>query len=215
MNSFDDAYRRGDGYFGELPERLLVTHLTSLEQRLPVLDIGSGQGRHALYLGGEGFTVDALDPSGVAVDQVSQAAEARDLPVRAILGTFQDLTDAEGVYGTILAFGLIPLLGRPEIDALAAMVPSALAPRGIVFITAFGTWDPAFTRHASEWREVDANSYLGPNGEIRTYLEAGELTRFFPGFEVIHSWEGLGPAHRHGDGPLERHGLAEAVLRRQ
>jgi hypothetical protein len=36
----------------------------------------------------------------------------------------------------------------------------------------------------------------------------------YAGLETIHSWEGLGPKHRHGDGPPERHGLAEAVLRR-
>jgi len=100
MNSFDDAYIKSDGYFGEQPEKILVTHLAYLDKGLPVLDIGSGQGRHALYLGGEGFTVDALDHSG---------------------------TD----------------------------------------------------------------------------------------FEVIHSWEGLGHEHRHGDGPLERHGLAAAVFRRR
>ncbi len=36
----------------------------------------------------------------------------------------------------------------------------------------------------------------------------------FVKLEVVHTWEGLGQEHRHGDGPTERHGLAEAVLRR-
>ena len=45
-------------------------------------------------------------------------------------------------------------------------------------------------------------------------IEPGELVQLFPGFSVLHSWEGLGPEHRHGDGPVERHGRAEAILRR-
>ena len=214
MNSFDDAYRTVDGYFGEQPEKILVTHLPDLDMDRPVLDIGSGQGRHVLFLADEGFTVDALDPSGVAVDQVARMGVERGLPVRAIQGTFQDVAGADGNYGTILAFGLIPLLSRPEIEALSAMVASALAPRGLVFITAFGTWDPAYPRHASRWHAVGPNSFRGPRGDLRTYLEPGELTRLFSGFDVVASWEGLGPAHRHGMGPFERHGLAEAVLRR-
>jgi cyclopropane fatty-acyl-phospholipid synthase-like methyltransferase len=214
MISFDDVYGAGEGYFGEWPERTLVTHLADLDKSRPVLDIGCGQGRHALYLADHGFTVDALDPSGVAADQVACAAADRGLPVRTIHGTFQDLATSDGTYGAILVFGLVPVLGRPEINALAAIVTSALAPRGFLFITAFGTWDPAYPRHASEWHEVGANSFRGPGGDLRTYLEPGELMGFFPDFDVVHSWEGLGPEHRHGAGSVERHGLAEAVLRR-
>jgi tellurite methyltransferase len=212
--SFDDIFSSEEGYFGDRPEKALVAHLADLDRNLPVLDIGSGQGRHALYLAGNGFTVDALDPSAVAVDQVARAAAERSLPVRAIQGAFQDLEVADGTYGAILVFGLVPLLSRAEIDALATKVASTLASRGLLFITAFGTWDPAYPRHASEWRVVEANSFRGPGGDLRTYLEPGELVRLFPNFDVVHTWEGLGPEHRHGAGPVERHGLAEAVLRR-
>ncbi len=45
-------------------------------------------------------------------------------------------------------------------------------------------------------------------------LEPGELTGLFPDLSPVHTWEGTTPEHRHGDGPSERHGLAEAVLRR-
>jgi tellurite methyltransferase len=212
--SFDDIFSADEGYFGDRPEEILVAHLADLDRKRPVLDIGCGQGRHALYLADNGFTVDALDPSAVAIEQVARAAADRRLPVRAIRGTFRDQAIVRGAYGAVLVFGLVPLLERSEIEALAEMVTSALAPRGLLFITAFGTWDPAWTRRASEWREVGANSFRGPGGELRTYLEPGELSRFFPTFEVIHSWEGLGPEHRHGAAAVERHGVAEAVLRR-
>jgi len=121
---------------------------------------------------------------------------------------------ADGIYGTILVFGLIPLLERPEIDALAEAVTSALCGGGLLFATDFGIWDPGYSRHASEWATIGTNSFRGPEGNLRTYLESGELTRLFPGLDEIHTWEGLGPEHQHGSGPAERHGMAEAVWRR-
>jgi hypothetical protein len=31
---------------------------------------------------------------------------------------------------------------------------------------------------------------------------------------LIHHQEGLSPKHRHGDGPVEQHGVVEAILKR-
>jgi hypothetical protein len=113
----------------------------------------------------------------------------------------------------ILVFGLIRDLKRQDVVALVALIEKLLAPNGLLFITAFGNWDPAFENHQREWAEDSENSFCSLDGVVRTYLEPGELVAMFPGLEVIRCWKGLGPEHRHGDGPPERHGLAEAVLR--
>ena len=54
----------------------------------------------------------------------------------------------------------------------------------------------------------------GFNGSLGTFLEPGEIVDLFRFLEVVDHQEFLGPEHRHGDGPPERHGRAEAVLRR-
>jgi hypothetical protein len=158
--------------------------------------------------------VDALDPSRVAVEQIGSLAEKSGLSVRTIHGTFQDLKNGDHRYGGILLFGLIPLLSRAEIADLASCVMSRLETGGMLFATAFGTWDPDFPHRAGTWRKEDENSFRTADGRLRTYLEPGELTALFPDLSPVHSWEGMTPEHRHGDGPTERHGLAEAVLRR-
>lgn len=214
MSGFDDAYGGADTYFGGQPEPILIDHLGLLNVDLPALDIGCGQGRNALFLDREGFAVDALDPSAVAIGQVSRTAVEHDLKLRTIQGTFLDKRADDGHYGTVLAFGLIPLLDRAEISDLISMVTRSLAGGGFLFVTAFGTWDPAYPMIASEWRELGPRSFRGPLGDVRTYLEPGELRLLFSDLEVIHSWEGLGPEHRHGSSPVERHGMAEAILRR-
>ena len=213
MEDFDASYRSTPDYFGAEPEPSLVRFADLLDLSHPVLDVGCGQGRNTIFLARRGHSVDALDPSLVAVEQVGKLADDSGLQVRAIHGTFQDLGDSGRGYGGILLFGLIPLLSRTEIAELTSMVMSRLGTEGFLFVTAFGVWDPDFSRSA-EWRMAGRNSFRSPDGRLHTYLEPGELTTLFPDLSPVHTWEGMTPEHQHGDGPPERHGLAEAVLRR-
>jgi cyclopropane fatty-acyl-phospholipid synthase-like methyltransferase len=215
VDDFDVFYGSTPDYFGAEPEASLVRFADLLDLSQPVLDVGCGQGRNTLFLARRGFSVDALDPSRVAVEQVGSLAEKNGLSVRTIHGTFQDLKNGDHRYGGILLFGLIPLLSRSEIADLALFVMSHLETRGILFATAFGTWDPDCPHRAGTWRKEDENSFRSPDGRLRTYLEPGELTALFQDLSPVHSWEGMTPEHRHGDGPSERHGLAEAVLQRR
>ncbi len=214
MDRYDDYYRSTPNVFGSAPNQILVEHVELIDPSVTVLEIACGQGRNSFFLAQSGMTVHALDPSIEAVRQVQEVAEKEGLAIRTINSGFADLQPGVGEYGAILVFGLIPDLKRGDVTALVATIERALAPNGLLFITAFGTWDPAFENHQREWTEDSENSFCSLDGLVRTYLEPGELVALFPGLEVIHSWEGLGPEHRHGDGAPERHGLAEAVLRR-
>jgi SAM-dependent methyltransferase len=214
MDRYDDYYRSTPEVFGSAPVPVLAEHAELIDPSATVLDIGCGQGRNSLFLARREITVHALDPSIEAVSSVKVAADTEGLAIRTIHGGFEDLEPEPDGYGAILVFGVIPDLQREKVTALAATIEEVLAPNGLLFITAFGTWDPSFERHQSEWKEDAENSFCSLDGVVRTYLEPGELVALFPGLEVIHSWEGIGPEHQHGDGPPERHGLAEAVLRR-
>jgi SAM-dependent methyltransferase len=214
MDRYDDYYRRTPEVFGSDPNTILVDHVDLIPPSSTALDIGCGQGRNSLFLARRGVAVHALDPSLEAVRTVTAVATGEGLPIRTIHSGFEDLDPEQGGFGTILVFGVIPDLRRHQVTALTSTIRRNLAPRGILFITGFGTWDPAYGSHRNQWTKDAENSFCSLDGFVRTYLEPGELRSLFPDFEAIHCWEGLGPEHRHGDGPLERHGLAEAVLRR-
>jgi len=214
VDDFDREYRATRDVFGTEPESILVRFADSLDPQRAVLDVGCGQGRNALFLARRGFAVDALDPSPVAVEQVTQAAEVENLPIRTIRGSFLDAVDIQREYGGILIFGLIPILTRAQIGDLCRFVDKHLGSGGLLLITAFGTWDPDFEVRCAGWTLENPNSLRSPDGRLRTYLEPGELPELFPDLTQVHTWEGLGPEHRHGDGPRERHGMAEAVLMR-
>lgn len=214
MENWDDLYRETADYFGADPDPSLEQFVGLLDPSRTVLDIGCGQGRNTLFLARRGFRVDALDPSRVALDQLRKTATESGLSVQTVHGTFLDLGEVSRDYGGILVFGLIPVLYRSEMSGLVRAVRTHLGDGGILFVTAFGTWDPDCASLKVDASPADADSGRSPRDRGRTYLEPGELATLFPDLELVHSWEGLTPVHRHGDGPPERHGRAEAVFRR-
>jgi SAM-dependent methyltransferase len=77
---WDARYRSGD-VWGPAPNRLLAELVADLP-RGSALDLGSGQGRNALWLAELGHDVTGLDLSPVAIDQARAAAAERGLDVR-------------------------------------------------------------------------------------------------------------------------------------
>jgi 2-polyprenyl-3-methyl-5-hydroxy-6-metoxy-1,4-benzoquinol methylase len=75
---YNRLYTETADYFGNAPEASLVLCDHLLDRARPVLDVGCGQGRNAVYLARLGITVHAFDPSPVAIEQLRRggAAEA-------------------------------------------------------------------------------------------------------------------------------------------
>ena len=72
-DAFDPVYAEIPDVFGSEPDPLLIRHCHELAPGCSVLDVGAGQGRHALHLSRRGHPVVALDPSQVAIDTMVRA----------------------------------------------------------------------------------------------------------------------------------------------
>lgn len=211
---FDDLYGGKKDYFGSEPEALLLKHQGLLSRDLAILDVGAGQGRNALFLARMGLRVDAIDPSRVGMEAVSAAASSDNLPMRTYTCGFETFSPEVESYGAVLLFGMLQILSRKSIDVLLQRVNAWVAADGLVFVTCFTTVDPLIEKYAREWSEIGPGSYADGRGSTRTFLRPGELTTLFPGYKVVDLWGGMGPEHRHDDGPVSRHAMSEAVLRR-
>jgi SAM-dependent methyltransferase len=218
--AYDILYGENRDYFGAQPESILEDHCGLLDRSVPVLDIGAGQGRNSLYLARQGYRVIALDPSPVAIDTIADEAAKEQLPIEPHACGFETFAPGEERFGGALLFGLIQILDWDGIKNLIDRTGRWTQAGGHVFITAFSTEDPRYETHADAGKKIGNNSFVisgsdSAEGEIRTYLERNEILGLFAGWEIAHHWEGLGADHRHGDGPPERHGRIEAVLRKQ
>jgi cyclopropane fatty-acyl-phospholipid synthase-like methyltransferase len=214
MASYDEHYARVDALFGREPEKTLRPFLDRLERGSLMLDFGAGQGRNALFLAEQGFDVHALEPSTVAAASIERAATSRDLRVEVFCSTFEDFESPVRDYAGVLVFGLIPNLDWDAIRALVETIEDRLGAKGLLWITGFTTEDPSYGHYTDSCESIGAHSFRTSTGGVRTYLEPGQILELFSSYSALHHWEGLGPEHRHGDGPLERHGRFEAVLQR-
>lgn len=212
--NYDDAYRN-ENYFGadESPLLRRFSHLFSPGDS--VLDIGVGQGRNALPLVRAGCRVTGIDPSPVAIEAVrkSTAAEGLEIGLETVdFGRFEPLAR----FDFVLCFGLLQMIDATAGRCLLDRCAEWLEPGGVLFLTAWYRGDPAAARIAAEWQEIEPGCYRSPDSPVRTrrFLEMGAIVDCFPGWEILHHHEGLGPWHRHADGPRERHGDVNWVARR-
>jgi len=134
----------------------------------PVLDLGCGGGRAAVWLAQRGYDVTAVDHLAEALDLVDRLARLHDVTVTTLRA---DLTRADqvppGPWGAILSFRFLerPLLGR---------LPELLKPGGVAVLRTF--------------RWVDGDERLPKR---RYCLEPGEASSLLPRerFEMLHSVE--------------------------
>ena len=212
--SYDDAYKKVKGFFGTEPNEILKQYYSEIDDARPVLDIGAGQGRNTLFLARKGYTVDAIDPSRVAVETVANIARDENLPVSTCQCGFETFVPQTDFYSAILIFGLMQILRWEEIEQLIKSVETWTSRGSLVFISAFTTEDPSYELNSKELRKIGKNSFENEEGAARTYLEESEILGLFKNFGVLYHKEGLGPEHHHGYRPPHRHAMTEVVFKK-
>ncbi|MCP3961625.1 MAG: methyltransferase domain-containing protein [bacterium] len=156
---------KGPESFGSEPAEWLVAHrdLLTPEPHGRALDVACGNGRNAAYLARLGFTVDALDVSGVVIAWLRERVDREGLSVhpRCCDLTRGPLPPRE--YQVVLNFNFL------QRDLFAAL-KDATAPGGLVVFESFTRLQVELPR--------------GPSDPEHT-LEAGELRRAFADFEIL------------------------------
>jgi SAM-dependent methyltransferase len=139
-NTSDDARQRWDeryankgSVFGAEPNRFVAEHVAGLSPSR-VLDLGSGQGRNAVWLALQGHTVTAVDLSQVATEQAREFAAEAGVDayfIAADLLTWEP--EPESFDLVLLSYLQLPKAARQTVHAMALR---SLAPGGTVFLIA-------------------------------------------------------------------------------
>ncbi len=93
QDKWDARYREGAYATRTHPSALLAEWLPKLEFREThprAIDVGCGTGRNAIYLARRGWQVDAVDISEVALEHLTETANAKSLPITCIQADLED-----------------------------------------------------------------------------------------------------------------------------
>jgi ubiquinone/menaquinone biosynthesis C-methylase UbiE len=125
-----------------------------------LLDLGSGPGRYALTLAGQGYTVTLADLSTAALDFACQQAQAQGITLAgALVCDARDLSAlADAAFDAVLLLGpLYHLFTLPDRQAALAEACRVLRPGGVLlaaFITRFAPFRDAAIK-SPDWLEKE------------------------------------------------------------
>lgn len=213
--TYDKTYKNTEYVFGREPETILEKYVHKIDPSKTVLDIGIGQGRNAFYLARNGYPVDGIDPSAVAIKGVADTSIKKNFNINTYQVGFDEFTPRKLPYSAILVFGLIQILDWKSIHKLVDRIDRWTHKGSLVFITAFSVKDATHNKYSSEGKQMGKHSFSDGKGNCRTFLEPNEILKLFRDYQAIYHWEGLGPEHRHGSGPIERHDMIELVIEKR
>jgi SAM-dependent methyltransferase len=146
-----------------------------------VLDLGCGNGRHAIYFAREGFDASGIDISPTAIDWARDWATRERLDIDFRVGTITDLPFADGVFDVAVSHGVLDHIAMPEAMAAIGEVARVLRPAGLLYIDLksaddceFGLGEPA-----------GKNTFVVPHG-----FEKGLVQHFFSLDEIHELMDG-------------------------
>ncbi len=130
---WDHRYGTEGFVFGVEPNQFVAAHLSGLPPGR-VLDLGSGQGRNAVWLAMQGHRVTAIDLSPVATEQAIQLAADAGVECEFIAGNLAEWEPEPAAYDLVLLSYL--QLPEPMRRAVHAKAVTALKPGGRLFLIA-------------------------------------------------------------------------------
>jgi tellurite methyltransferase len=159
----------------------------------PVLDLGMGNGRNALYFAELGYEVECVDFSGTWVKKCQDRANASGLKVVAQRADLRSFGIQKRRYSLIIASKVLQFFVKSEIEALAEKIYHGLAKRGCAYLRVFSPDEFEFyMAHKQEIKLIEPNTYYVPRYKLHYhFFTKKEVLDLFSKLKVIHCIEGM------------------------
>jgi cyclopropane fatty-acyl-phospholipid synthase-like methyltransferase len=100
---WDKKYQTESYIFGKEPVEFLMEHINILP-RGKALDIAMGEGRNAVFLAKNGFDVDGVDISEVAIKKAQKLAQEKEVKIHAFVSDLETYALPKDTYHVIACF---------------------------------------------------------------------------------------------------------------
>ena len=131
-SSWDERYRERELVWSAGPNAFVAEQLAQ-HPRGRVLDLGAGEGRNALWLAEQGFEVEAVEFSAVAIEKGRELAAHRQVSVTFTLADLTGDLDLQPADVVLLAYLHLPRAAEREVLRRAAAL---VAPGGTFLLIA-------------------------------------------------------------------------------
>lgn len=186
MNVWEKAFRQGEHLdIRPHPEIGKIADFFAKENIARILDLGSGGGRHVIYLSRKGFDVYGLDsaPSGLAHSLIALAKEG--LTASVTLHDMSSLPYDAGYFDAVISTQVIHHDKLDGIKRTVDEIRRVLKAGGFVWITLPVSKNEPSSKHV----EIEPDTYLPLNGLEKGlphhYFKMEEIPLLFSGFSVI------------------------------
>lgn len=166
MHDWDETYRETEAMWSGNPNAALVAEAAKLTPGL-ALDVGSGEGADAIWLEQQGWEVVGLEPSSVAIERASAAAQRAGVEVEWVHGGLGQAFLPHAEYDLVSACYLPLFTDEHDASQLTGLV----APGGHLLMVHHADWDA----HLHEDHPAHGRELLGPDKLADALPEGFEL----------------------------------------
>ncbi len=190
-NSWLQAYQDVVSKWGNEPDWRLIEYARFVPEG-PVLDLGLGDGRNALYFAKLGYTVEGVDESKTYVKRCRERAKTEDLDLTIEEADLRSFEILQGRYALIIASKVLQMFLKSESTAIAEKMYPGLMRRGLIYVRTFSVERIAQSETIRALEEVAPNTFYSPQRKrYYHYFTRDEILSLFPKMRVLYCVEGL------------------------
>jgi SAM-dependent methyltransferase len=134
VSFWDDRYREAGFAYGDAPNDFVAERADHLLS--PVLSLGEGEGRNAVFLAHRGLEVTALDQSRVGLEKAARLAASRGVLLRTVVADLEHFVIEPGAWGSIVSIWChLPPALRARVHAACVR---GLRSGGVLLLESYG-----------------------------------------------------------------------------
>lgn len=180
---WDERYAAAELVWSAEPNRYVAEELAG-EPPGRALDLGTGEGRNAIWLAGQGWQVTAVDFSAAGLAKAARLADKQGVAVEWVAADLRQYQPAETYDLVLIAYIHLP---PADFTRLLSMAASALAPGGTLLVIGHdadnisrgygGPQDPAVLHRADDVAAALPGLVIRRAGQARRPVQTGDGER--------------------------------------
>jgi len=153
-----------------------------------VLDLGCGNGRHAIYFARQGFKAAGIDVSEQAIEWAQDWAKRESLDIDFRTGHIENLPFEDKTFDVVVSHGVLDHVHMETAEKAAAEVRRVLKPKGLFYCDLRSTEDFEYGTGETAGHNTFVVSEGYERGLVQHFFSRGETEELFDGlFRILYS----------------------------